>query len=104
MISFLKRSEFIRNLLKKLKMTLLQVFIYRFKKVGKNFYTSGKITVLSRNVFIGDNVRLGHYCHIGVSPLTLEDNVLIAPRVSFIGGDHIYDKIGVLVNETGLQN
>ena len=43
-----------------------------------------------RVIEIGDNFFCGHGCHFG-APVRIEKNVMFAPRVALVGGDHNID-------------
>lgn len=69
-------------------------------RYGRRFYVADSPTI-SRGVTVscGADVYIGHRAHIGTN-LVVEDYVLVASQVSFVGGDHVIDE-GVL--EIGLN-
>lgn len=60
-------------------------------RYGHRFYVADSPT-LSRGVSVecGGDVYIGHRAHIGTN-LIIDDYVLVASQVSFVGGDHVID-------------
>ena len=60
-------------------------------RYGRGFYVADSPTV-SRGVSVvcGKDVYLGHRAHLGTNVI-IEDCVLVASQVSFVGGDHVID-------------
>ncbi len=50
--------------------------------------------------FLGNDVYLGPYCHFSTNVI-FESNILIGPRVSFVGGDHRFDIPGSTIMKSG---
>ena len=64
-----------------------------FGSVGKNFsIASGCKIMMSRNIHVGDDVYIAHDCWInGTGNLTIEDNVIISPKVIIATTKHHYE-------------
>ena len=71
-----------------LKKIPITVFIVRPCKIARDL-KADEYTFINENCFIGPKVRLGKY-------------VMLAPDVSFIGGNHLFDKPGVPIIFSGL--
>ena len=52
--------------------------------------------------FKGQKIYIGHDCHIGAD-LVVEDEVLIASSVSFVGGDHRFDLPDISIFDAGRE-
>ncbi len=63
-------------------------------KVGKGSFIHREV-FFTRNhkVVAGKNLILSRDCHMGAN-INIGDNVLIGPRVGFVGGDHNIDGLG----------
>lgn len=76
------------------------------KNLVKNkviFANMPRISKKNKIVFAGKDIYIGFDCHIGAD-LFIENKVLIASRVSFVGGDHQYDLVGEFIKDTGRDN
>lgn len=74
---------------------------FRFKKCGKNTYIHGSVRGHFKNVTIGDNCSIGEFNNFNtlLSKISIGNNVITAPNVSFITGNHRYDIVGKCMNE-----
>lgn len=95
-----KINKYIRTFL-----TYLRVLIGSFKggeiKVGKNsFIEAGAFFSAKRNISIGDRVYIGRNSSLSCH-LIIEDDILIASNVAFVGGDHKIDFIDTPINRSG---
>lgn len=50
----------------------------------------------------GDHIYVGKDCHFGAD-VTLGSYVLIASRVSFVGGDHVWSNVGTPIMRAGRE-
>ena len=71
-------------------------------KAGKRFYPKSSLHIARGfKVRLGDDVFIGRSAHIACN-LEIKNDVLVASRVSFVGGDHKIDNIGdMLIRESG---
>jgi acetyltransferase-like isoleucine patch superfamily enzyme len=53
-----------------------------------------------RDISIGENFFCGYGCHFG-APAEIGKDVMFAPNVALVGGDHKIDDCGMAVKETG---
>jgi len=49
--------------------------------------------------FKGSDIYFGYDCHVGAN-LIVENKVLIASNVSFVGGDHCFKSVGVFTKDS----
>jgi acetyltransferase-like isoleucine patch superfamily enzyme len=91
----------LKELLKRMKIAWLLTFRHNFREVGSGFYCGSGLYIRPGTVSIGDNVFIGKEGHLAVCDLSIGNNVMFAPRVAVIGGDHNYDVIGVPSRATG---
>lgn len=82
-------------------MAWLLLFKYNFKHVGLNFYCGKGLFVRPNTVSIGNDVFIGKYCHLAVCDLSIGNNVMFAPNVAVVGGDHRFDIVGEAIRTTG---
>lgn len=85
-------KKIIKRLGRKVKMIYYRK-VYRLKKVHKTFYMGGKSRISSdlvadEYVYIGPNSII--YPRVQIGAYTM-----LANNISIIGGDHVYDKVGV---------
>ncbi|OHB55240.1 MAG: hypothetical protein A2Y07_11105 [Planctomycetes bacterium GWF2_50_10] len=81
-----------------------RVFLCRqvWKKCGKNIKIGKGAQICRRLLAVGDNVQIGPNCEMmSTGMITLEDNVLMAPDVLFIGVLHRFDRRDVPIKEQG---
>lgn len=89
-----------RALAGKAKLNLLQVGGWDIK-CGKGFDIMWPVHVSRKNrIRFGDNVWIGPGCHLAAD-IECGDNVLIAARVAFVGGDHRIVPVDELVSNAG---
>lgn len=50
--------------------------------------------------FIGEHIYVGHDCHVGAD-IQIHSNVMVASCVSFVGGDHKFDRVGSYMKDSG---
>jgi acetyltransferase-like isoleucine patch superfamily enzyme len=87
-----------RKYLRKIKIHFQHLF-YNLKFVGKSSYIAfgsriSKTLVMGSSGFIGSNAIIS-------KGVVLGNYVMIGPNVSIIGGDHLFDKVGVPVIFSG---
>ena len=94
------RVNFFERLRNRKKRKLLKMLV---KECGKNVYISPDLKLLGRDVTIGNNVyiNVGNVFMCTNAPITIGDNVLIAPGVTMITGEHRIDVIGKYMFEIG---
>ena len=83
----------ISNLIRKISAKLY------FNYCGKNVDLGRKIK-LSSSIEIGDNSGIGDYCYIQGS-LKIGNDVMIAPKVAFLGSNHNIDELDRPMNKQG---
>lgn len=83
-------------------MSCLLTFKFRLKKIGTGCYIGYSTYIKSNCVSIGSNTFIGNKCHISC-PLSIGNDVLLASKVSVVGGDHAFDKPGLLIREGDLH-
>jgi len=60
-----------------------------FKQCGKNLKISSNVNIYNpQNVTVGNSVYIGYNCYFGGGEIVLEDEVMIAPFVSIVAGNH----------------
>ncbi|NHZ86853.1 MAG: antibiotic acetyltransferase [Planctomycetia bacterium] len=84
----------VKYLLKRVRIFTLQIFKYKFVKVGRDFYCGKNLYIKPNTVSIGNSVYFGNYCHLSAGEIIIDDYVMLASYVSIIGGDHIYNQPG----------
>lgn len=69
---------------------------------GHDVYFAGLPFVSRKNrmQFEGRGIYVGQHCHFGAD-VVFGSRVLVASRVSFVGGDHRIDQVGVPMDATG---
>jgi acetyltransferase-like isoleucine patch superfamily enzyme len=88
------RGNPVRRFLRWLRMWMLLTFKYRFLSVGRKVHI-GKGTWCSRNrITIGDYCYIGQNCHIA-SYVEMGNWVMVASKVSMVGGDHEFRTPGI---------
>ncbi len=71
------------------------------KNAGEGFICgTGSLFRRNEKIIIGANVYMGNFVHIS-APCIIGNDVLLASRVAFVGGDHRFDIPGVLMNASG---
>lgn len=70
----------------------------------KNIMFANKPRISRKNdiQFNGRDVYIGFDCHIGANVI-LGSKILIASNVSFIGGDHRFDRVGMYMIDCGRE-
>ena len=67
--------------------------------LGKNFIIRAGSSLGGRHIQCGDNVRIGHGCHL-FGNIYMGDDIMIAPNVVIAGGNHGIEKSGVpMINQ-----
>ena len=70
-------------------------------QVGRNAVIGVPIKIArGREIQIGNNFFCGYGCHLG-APMIIEDNVMFAPNVAVVGGDHKIDNCSININQSG---
>jgi len=90
----------LKYILKRIRILLLQIFRYKFVKVGKDFYCGKNLYIKPKTVTLGNSVYLGNFCHLSAGDILIADYVMLASSVSIIGGDHIYNRPGKPMTKT----
>lgn len=93
----------IKRVLKKVKVWYLLTFKYKFKTVGSDFYCGSGLHVFGNNIEVGNRVFFGHSCHFGIHDTKIGNNVMFAPEVALIGGDHNFNEVGIKIIDTGMK-
>lgn len=71
------------------------------RTAGPGFYCgTGSFFRPNESIVIGRNVFIGNGAHIA-APCEIRDDVMLAARVAFVGGDHAYDRAGVALRSAG---
>lgn len=99
---------FYQGMLKKIRYFYCQYRMVKFSFLLKMnlvksrvvFANLPRISRKNKIVFTGKDIYIGFDCHIGAD-LFIENKVLIASRVSFVGGDHRFDLIGKFIKDSG---
>lgn len=81
---------------------LRSFFVKRFfKQCGKNTYVHGSVRGHLKNVSIGDNSSIGEFNYFNtlLANVIIKNNVITAPSVTFITGNHRYDCVDKCINE-----
>ena len=74
----------------------------RFKKVGKCFTCSPRSSFKKNAITAGDYVFIGINAHIYAN-VQIGHFVMLASSVTFVGGDHRFDVVGVPIRFTGRE-
>lgn len=90
-----------KKLLKRIRITILTTFKYKFKSYGENFYFGSGLFVRPNTVAVGHNVYIGRNSHLSVCSLTIEDFAMLASNVAIVGGDHKFEIVGKPMRLTG---
>lgn len=83
----------IKEFLKRARVWFLTTFRYRFLSVGRGVY-------FGRQLWVRPNcISIGHYSFVGpecwlASQVSIGNFVMLAARVSIVGGDHRIDVVG----------
>jgi acetyltransferase-like isoleucine patch superfamily enzyme len=88
-----KRPLF-KSLFRKIRMSFLLRFRYRFLSAGKDFYIGRNTLIRPKSVSVGDFSYIGNNCHIA-SQVTIGNWVMIASNASMVGGDHVFNTAGI---------
>lgn len=78
----------IRNIYRNIKMTWFRIK-YRFSNVERSFYLAGNGTI-SSDLVADKFAYIGPNCNIPPN-VTIGKYTMLAPNVSILGGDHIFD-------------
>jgi acetyltransferase-like isoleucine patch superfamily enzyme len=72
----------------------------RFKKVGKNVIFDPFSRLSYQTISCGSNIYIGPNAYFSSthSNITIGNNTIFGPNVCIFGGDHIFDRVGVLLN------
>jgi acetyltransferase-like isoleucine patch superfamily enzyme len=87
----------IRRLLLK---TLLRFFYKNINIASFSYIGVGTHFDRTRKIFIGKSFSCGLGCHLAAE-IVGGDDIMLASRVSFVGGDHQFDRINVPMNVSG---
>ena len=84
--------------LKKIRLVLLKLTLWRRHDFGKNFHAGRGVVLWAKNqIEIGDNFYIGRYSQIECDA-TIGNNVIMGNNVSLVGKyDHHYEQIGTPV-------
>ncbi len=93
----------IRKLLRSLLLRLQTTFLYRFRRVGRDCRLDKSLFVYPGKVSLGDRVYLGRYCYLD-GDITIGDCTMLASSVAVVGGDHAFDKPGILMIDSGREH
>jgi acetyltransferase-like isoleucine patch superfamily enzyme len=89
-----------KQLFKSLRMFLLVSIKYRFLEVGTRNYFGRDIVIKPSAISLGSHNFIGTGCWLS-SKLRIGNYVMLAARVSIVGGDHRYNVPGVPAIESG---
>jgi acetyltransferase-like isoleucine patch superfamily enzyme len=93
-----------RGFRRNLRLALRGVPAHVLAHAGRDFLCGrGAFFRPGESVEIGDHVFMGRSVHVA-SPLTIGNDVMIASYVAFIGGDHRFDDVGVVMRDSGRGN
>ena len=94
-------GELLRRPYRWLKTALISLRLRR-NLFARRVFCAGTPRISRKNsvVFSGKDVYIGHQCHIGAD-VVFGNKVLLASNVSFVGGDHRWDVVGVPIMDTG---
>ncbi len=81
-------------------MRILLAVKIRFRSVGAGFYCGSGVYVRPNSIDVGDRVFIGPGCFLS-SKMKIGNHVLLAAKVSVVGGDHRFDLPGTTVIESG---
>jgi chloramphenicol O-acetyltransferase type B len=74
---------------------------YRFKSYGKHFTVSDTTSIFKKkSVEVGDYVFIGAKAHLYAN-VKIGNFVMIASNVAIVGGDHLFDIVGVPIRFSG---
>ena len=92
----------IKFLARTVRMWWLTKFTYQLNIVGTGSYI-GYSTFIKKNCLsIGTNTFIGNNCHLSC-PAILGTDVMLASRVSIVGGDHAFEVPGQLIRNGELH-
>lgn len=82
--------------------TIFYSILLRDNFLSKRIFFANLPRISRKNkvLFRGTDIYVGHNCHFGAN-VTINSNVMIASNVSFVGADHKYNEIGVLMKDSG---
>jgi len=84
-----------------LKMLCYSAILRRDLLSSKVFFANmPRISRKNSVAFSGRDIYIGHNCHFGAN-VEFGSKILLASNVSFVGGDHKWNVIGVPIKDTG---
>lgn len=78
-------------------------FLYRFRQVGHDCRLDRSLFVYPGRVTLGNRCYLGRYCYLD-GDITIGDHTMLASSVAVVGGDHAFDRLGVLMIDSGREH
>lgn len=93
----------IKSIIKEIKTTLIAYYLgLGNSTLRRGIYFANMPFLSKKNIikFKGRNVYIGHNCHIGAN-VKFGNDVLLGSQVSFVGGDHAWDVVGVPMMDSG---
>jgi len=84
-----------KKLLKKIRLFILLLFKYKFKKTGKDLYIGKYLFIRPNTVTVGNGVFIGSFTYLTAKHIFIDDYSMLAPNVGIIGGDHNFGTIGI---------
>ena len=79
---------------------IMLIKLRKFKKRGKNIIFDPFSRLSYSSITCGSNIYIGPNAFFSSthSNISIGNNTIFGPNVSIFGGDHIFDKVGVLLN------
>jgi acetyltransferase-like isoleucine patch superfamily enzyme len=79
---------------------IMLIKLRKFKKRGKNIVFDPFSRLSYSTITLGSNIYIGPNAFFSSthSNISIGNNTIFGPNVSIYGGDHIFDKVGVLLN------
>lgn len=93
----------IRKLVRWVLLRLQTTFLYRFRHVGRDCRLDRSLFVYPGKVSLGDRCYVGRYCYLD-GDITIGSHTMLASSVAVVGGDHAFDKPGVLMIDSGREH
>lgn len=94
------KSNIVKDILKSIRMFCLLTFKYNLIHCGKGTYFGPSVNIMPGCVSIGCRSFIGPECWLQCK-VNIGNFVMLAGRVAAVGGDHLFDIVGVPIIEAG---
>lgn len=91
-----------KYLIVRLYTALQLLFCYRFRSVGRQPRLGRRLFIFPKKVTLGDHCYIGAGSYLD-GDITIGDHSMLANNVAIVGGDHAFDRPGVMMRDGGRE-